>query len=337
MPSPTIIAEKRTGMFQALGSDSVWDKTSITTLIFALFDAIAKEMANFQEDVDASRADVHLGTINRGTFLQRMWGDMLGENIQGDITILQNIQVWRNLLKRLVYGVQLDGILYKPTTTNNIKQTILDYSLVPECAVFEFWNNKGSFVGASIINNALTWNDADHSWNEGLHSVWLDISTLRALAYLVTGFQIFPVINDYTRDTSLITYAANILKPYHNLIGFCWMSDLVTMPVGTSLDVAYVQLGIGSGAGPGCTTPIIDVPAFVDSIEPTRRVSAVPTSLKRALGIVTISALPAAAEITEMCLLDGSSNPIAGSYRTVPAIHKEANKPLAAGFYYLEQ
>jgi hypothetical protein len=202
--------------------------------------------------------------------------------------------------------------------------------------VFEFWNNQGSFAGASIVNNSLVWNDGTKAWNQGLSSVWLDIDTLKALAHLATGFQVFPVINNYTRDTALIVYAANILKPYHNIIGFCWMSDLVTMPVGTSSNVAYIQVGVGSGAGPGCSIPVATVPAFVDNIEPTRRVTSVPGALKRAIGIVTIADLAPAVEVTEMCLLDGTSTPIPGTYRVVPAIHKKANEPLAAGFYYEE-
>ncbi len=336
MSSPTTIAEKRTALFQALGSAAVWDKTSLTTLIFALFDAIAKEMANFQEDCDNARADLHLSTVTRVDFLQKMWGFMLHENLQGDITVNQNITVWQNLLKRMTFGITLAGVRYYPCTPNNIQQLILDYSLVPECRIFEFWNNRGSFAGASIVNNALVWNDTTHEWNEGPHSVWLDIDTLKALAHLASGFQVFPVINDFTRDTELIVYAANILKPYHNMIGFCWMSDLVTMPAGTAADSFYIQIGTGSGAGPGCTTPVAVASASPDNIDATRRVTSVVGPMKRSIGIVTASELPAATEITEMCLLDAFSVPVPGSYRTVSAIHKKANAPLAVGFYFEE-
>lgn len=337
MASPTTIAQKRNSMFAVLGSNNVWDKKSITTLIFALLDAIAKEFGNLQDATDEAKNDLHLSTVTRIDNLQAMWGDMLKETLQQDLNFSQQVGVWANLLKRIITGTEISGITYEASSKNNIQQLILDYSLVEECKIFEFWNNAGSFAGASVINNALKWNDTARMWNEdALHSVWLDIDTLKALAYLVAGFQIFPVINNYTRDTAIIEYAAHILSPFHNIIGIVWMTDLVTMPVGTAAVATFVRVGTGTGVGPDCAIPLADSPAINDNINTSRRVVSGSSAFKRSLAIITKAALPAAAEVTEMCLLDSFSNPIVGSYRTIPAIHKKANVPLAIGFYYEE-
>lgn len=336
MPSVGTISDKRQALFQALGSDSVWDKRSITTIIFALFDAIAKEFGNFQDGVDTAKANLRLTTITSGDSLQQRWGDMLQENVQGDISIDQNINVWRSLLKRFVYGVDLLGVRYRQTTKNNVLQTILDYSLVAECVVFEFWNNKASFVGAGTDSDSLVYNSPAHAWNQGANSSWLDIGTLRALAYMATGFQVFPVISSYTRDTALIEYAARLLMPFHNLVGFCWMCDLGNMPIGTAMQAVYIQLGVGDGSGPGCASPIATVVASTTGVDAHRRVVQGNTASKRSLGVVSAAVFGAAAEVTEMCLLDASMTPIAGTYRVVPAIHKQAGDPVAVGFYYTE-
>jgi hypothetical protein len=163
----------------------------------------------------------------------------------------------------------------------------------------------------------------------------LDISTLRDLGYLINGFQIFPEITGYTRDTAIIEYAAKILKPYHNIIGFCWMLTLADQAPGFFTGVSYVQVGTGSGGGPGCTTPVATVPAIINSLDDNKRVTVL-SSFKRIIGIVRRTDLPQAAEITEACLLDVSKTPIAGTYQEFSAIHKPAGKATALGYYFHE-
>jgi len=336
MPTVATIAQKRKSMFAQLGNDAVWDKNDPLTLIYALLDAIAKEHGNFQDAVDGVHDDLRLSTINRPDNLQARWGDMLQESVRGDITVAQNITIWRNMLHRIIYGVDILGRRFMPTTKNNIRQLVIDYSLVSECKIFELWLYASSFAGASVVNNALVWNSATHSWNEGLHSVWIDIDTLKGIGYLPTGFQIFPEITGYTRDTAIIEYAAQMMKPYHNIVGFCWMLTQPTEPVGWDANLAYLQVGTGSGAGPGCVAPVATVPVYVDSLDPNKHVVSYSTNLKRAIGIVRSADLPGAAEITEVCLLDATNTPIAGTYQTISAIHKKAGKPLAVGYYIQE-
>ncbi len=335
MASPTTIAGKRSSMFSVLGNDEVWDKKSVTTLIYAVLDAIAKEFGNLQDSIDAAKADIHLSTVARFNNLQAMWGDMLRENLQGDLTLPQMTLLWKNLLTRLITGTTVDGITYEASTPVNIRQLILDYSLVSACRVFEFWRDRDSMAGALVFDNSLVWNDSSKAWNQGGSSVWLDISTLRFLAFMNTGFQVFPQITGYARDTTYITRAAGILKPSHNLVGFCWMLD--TDDLAAPADVYYIEVGTGnSGGAGGCSSPIATVPVSVQYMDAHQRVTSTPGLAKRAIGVIRSADYQPAAEITEACLRRSDNSVITSTYQVFSAVHKEADKPVAMGYYYNE-